>query len=100
MTGRWMDVKEAKHWGLRNEIVLSKNLLNRARDVANKIAKGPNLIYSSIKDVLRQTENIDEQPAFDVLRSLETVKKVYNSKDLIEGATSFTDKKDPKWQGK
>ncbi len=100
MTGRWMDTKEAKHWGLINEIVPSKDLLNRARDVASKIAKGPHLIYSSIKDVLRQTENIDEQPAFDVLRSLETVKKVYNSKDLVEGATSFTNKKDPKWQGK
>ena len=100
MTGRWMDAKEAKHWGLINEIVPSKDLLNRARDVASKIAKGPNLIYSSIKDVLRKTENIDEQPAFDVLRSLETVKKVYNSKDIIEGATSFTHKKKPKWQGK
>ena len=30
MTGRWMDVKEAKHWGLVNEIVSGKNLLNRA----------------------------------------------------------------------
>ena len=40
MTGRWMDVKEAKHWGLINEIVPSKNLLNRAREIAHKIAKG------------------------------------------------------------
>ena len=100
MTGRWMDAKEAKHWGLINEIVSSKNLLSRAREIANKIVKGPNLIYSSIKEVLRKTENIDEQPAFDVLRSLESVNKVYNSKDLVEGATSFTDKKKPKWQGK
>ena len=100
MTGRWMDTKEAKHWGLINEIVPSKDLLNRARDVASKIAKGPNLIYSSIKDVLRKTENIDEQPAFDVLRSLESVNKVYRSKDLVEGATSFVKKSTPKWKGK
>ena len=26
MTGRWMDTKEAKHWGLINEIVSSNNL--------------------------------------------------------------------------
>ena len=70
MTGRWMDTKEAKHWGLINEIVPSKDLLNRAREIAKKIAAGPNLIYSSIKDVLQQTENVDEQPAFNVLRSL------------------------------
>jgi crotonobetainyl-CoA hydratase len=43
MTGRWMDVKEAKHWGLINEIVESKNLLNRAKEIAAQIANGPNL---------------------------------------------------------
>ncbi len=70
MTGRWMDTKEAKHWGLINEVVPSKELLKRAREIAYKIATGPNLIYSSIKDALRKTENIDEQPAFNILRSL------------------------------
>ena len=100
MTGRWMDTKEAKHWGLINEVVSSKDLLKRAREIANKIATGPNLIYSSIKDVLRKTENVDEQPAFDTLRSLETVKKVYRSGDLVEGATSFVKKDKPKWKGK
>ena len=100
MTGRWMDAKEAKHWGLINEIVSSNNLLIRAREIANKIANGPNLIYSSIKEVLRATENIDEQPAFKTLRSLPSVKKVYKSDDLIEGATSFTKKVKPKWKGK
>ena len=100
MTGRWMDAKEAKHWGLINEIVSSKNLLIRAREIADTIAKGPNLIYSSIKDVLRNTENIDEQPAFKTLRSLESVNKVYRSMDLMEGATSFVKKKKPKWKDK
>ena len=100
MTGRWMDTKEAKHWGLINEVVSSKDLLKRAREIANKIATGPNLIYSSIKDVLRKTENVDEQQAFDTLRSLETVKKVYRSEDLVEGATSFVKKDKPKWKGK
>ena len=99
MTGRWMDAKEAKHWGLINETVPGKNLLNRAREIANKIANGPNLIYSSIKEVLRETENIDEQPAFNILRSLESVKKVYSSKDLVEGASSFVKKNKPKWKG-
>ena len=100
MTGRWMDAKEAKHWGLINEIVPKNDLLNRAREVANKIASGPNLIYSSIKEAMRKTENVDEQPAFDILRSLESVKKVYNSEDLSEGASSFVKKEKPKWKGK
>jgi len=100
MTGRWMDTKEAKHWGLINEIVPSKDLLKRAKEIAHRIATGPHLIYSSIKDVLRKTENVDEQQAFDILRSLESVNKVYRSKDLLEGATSFVNKKIPKWKDK
>ena len=37
MTGRWMDVKEAKHWGLVNEIVKTNDLLKRAWEIADKI---------------------------------------------------------------
>ena len=100
MTGRWMDTKEAKHWGLINEIVNKDQLLKRAWEVAEKISNGPNLIYSSIKEVLRETENEKEIPSFEILRSLETVKKVYGSQDLKEGASSFVKKTDPKWQDK
>ncbi|MDC0056728.1 carnitinyl-CoA dehydratase [Alphaproteobacteria bacterium] len=100
MTGRWMDVKEAKQWGLVNEITNKKDLLKRAWEIADKISKGPNLIYSSIKEVLRETENEKEIPSFKILRSLETVKKVYGSEDLKEGASSFVKKTDPNWKHK
>ncbi len=100
MTGRWMDVKEAKHWGLVNEITNKKDLIKRAWEIADKISKGPNLIYSSIKEVLRETENEKEIPSFKILRSLETVKKVYGSEDLREGASSFVKKTDPNWKDK
>ena len=53
-----------------------------------------------MKDGLRKTENVDEQPAFDILRSLESVKKVYRSEDLVEGASSFVKKDKPKWKDK
>ena len=100
MTGRWMDVKEAKHWGLVNEIVKTNDLLKRAWEIADKISKGPNLIYSSIKEVLRETENEKEIHSFKILRSLESVKKVYGSEDLKEGASSFVKKTDPNWKDK
>ena len=80
--------------------LIANVIRNRAREIAHKIVKGPNLIYSSIKEVLRETENVKEQPAFKTLRSLKTVNKVYRSKDLVEGATSFVKKSKPKWKGK
>jgi len=100
MTGRWMDVKEAKQWGLINEVVNKNDLLKKAWTIADKISKGPNLIYSSIKEVLRETENEKEISSFKILRSLETVKKVYGSEDLKEGASSFVKKTDPNWKDK
>ena len=100
MTGRWMDVKEAKQWGLINEVVNKNDLLKKAWTIADKISKGPNLIYSSIKEVLRETENEKELPSFKILRSLETVKEVYRSEDLKEGASSFVKKTDPNWKDK
>ena len=57
-------------------------------------------VKARLKDVLRKTENIDEHSAFNTLRSLETVQKVYQSEDLVEGASSFTKKEIPKWKGK
>ena len=81
-----------------NEIVDKKDLLKRSWEIADKISKGPNLIYSSIKEVLRETENEKEIPSFNILRSLESVKKVYGSEDLKEGASSFVKKTDPNWK--
>ena len=41
-----------------------------------------------------------EIPSFKILRSLESVKKVYGSEDLKEGASSFVKKTDPNWKDK
>ena len=90
----WFQLYPPKDKNIRDD------LLKRAWEVAEKISNGPNLIYSSIKEVLRETENEKEIPSFEILRSLETVKKVYGSQDLKEGASSFVKKTDPKWQDK
>ncbi len=99
MTGRWMEVAEAKHWGLVNEVLPADQVLPRARAIAAALAEGPPLIHAAIKDVLRRTENVDELPAFDLLAALATVRRVYDSQDLVEGATAFADKRKPDWKG-
>ena len=100
MTGRWMDVDEAHRWGLVNEIVPPLELMNRAREVASKIAAGPPLIYRAIKDVLRRCEMMRQQEALEFLRALDSVQKVYRSEDLKEGTRAFTEKRSPVWRGR
>ena len=41
MTGRWLDAEEAHKWGFVNEIVAADKLMDRAREMAELIASGP-----------------------------------------------------------
>lgn len=100
MTGRWMEVDEAKHWGLVNEALPGDRLLDRAREIAAMLSEGPPLIYAAIKDVMRRTEMVPEQQAFDFILGMESVQKVYRSEDLKEGATAFAEGRKPEWKGR
>lgn len=102
LTGRWMDADEAKQWGLVKEIVPAPDLMTAARELAQLLADGPPLVYAAIKDVMRQTENLTVQDAFNQLheRKIETLNTLYDSEDGKEGAIAFAEKRDPVWKGR
>lgn len=101
-TGRWFDVNEAYKWGLINEIVPKKNLLSRARKLAETLASGPPLVYAAIKEIVREAENQDFHETMKKVtsRQLKTVDKLYSSEDQLEGARAFSEKRPPVWKGK
>ena len=102
LTGRWMDSKEAKHWGLVNEVVHEENLLPRAREVAKLLSDGPPLVFAAVKEVMRMTEDLTVQESFDLLRSrkISALNKLYSSEDHKEGPRAFLEKRLPVWKGK
>jgi crotonobetainyl-CoA hydratase len=100
MTGRWMDAAEAKHWGLVNHVVPRGQALSKAREVAQQLAAGPPLLFPAIKQLLRHTEMVPENQAFELHDSLHAVQQVIRSEDLKEGARAFTEKRPPVWKGK
>ena len=100
MTGRWMDVAEAKHWGLVNHIVPKGTALAKAREIAQQLAAGPPLLFPAIKQLLRHSEMVSENEAFRLYDSLDLVQRVARSEDLKEGTRAFSEKRAPRWTGR
>jgi crotonobetainyl-CoA hydratase len=102
LTGRWMEVAEAKQWGLVNEVLPADRLMPRAREIAALLADGPPLVFAAIKEVMRETEDLPFLQAMALVnrRKLPTVDTLYASEDQKEGPRAFAEKRKPVWQGK
>jgi len=100
LTGRWMDAAEAKHWGLVNHVVPKGMALAKAYEIARKLAAGPPLLFPAIKQLLRHSEMVEERAAFELHDSLDAVQRVLRSEDLKEGARAFSEKREPRWNGR
>jgi crotonobetainyl-CoA hydratase len=102
LTGRWMDVAEAKQWGLVNEVLPADRLMARAREIAQLLADGPPLVFAAIKEVVRECETMPFHQAMALInrRKLRTVEKLYGSEDNKEGPRAFAEKRKPQWQGR
>lgn len=101
-TGRRMDAREAKQWGIVSEIVPIADLMTRARELADLLADGPPLVFAAIKETVRETSHLSIQAAFDLVtkRKLKTVDILYSSEDQKEGARAFAEKRRPQWKGR
>jgi enoyl-CoA hydratase len=97
ITGDPIDATRAHQLGLVNRLVPAGQVVDAALELAGRIARnGPLAVKNSLK-MVREAGDLTEAEAWP--RSIELALEVFASKDSIEGATAFAEKREPRWTG-
>lgn len=95
LTCDFLDGTEAERIGLVSQVVPHDELMDRAMDVANRLAKGSQQALKYTKRSLNQWLRQAEHTAFDYSLSLEMLG--FFGEDVQEGLDSVRERRDPKF---
>lgn len=95
-TGRRIELAEAERWGLVNRVAPEGELQACADELLTQITGSAPLSLERLKLTYRRTESLDPHAAI----RLDVGPDVYSSEDQKEGALSFLEKRQPRWQGR
>lgn len=98
LTGRHISADEALSLGLIGEVVPDGRALERALEIARRIAANGPLAVQAILRTMRETEGMPEQEAFKVEAKLGMA--VFASEDAREGPKAFAEKRPPEFRGR
>ena len=102
LAGRQLSAEELHRFGLVNEVVPGTDLMDKAHDLADRIAAHAPLAVATILDIGRRSDGLPASAALHDMRSgaVETYRKMLDSEDAQEGLRAFTAKRDPVWKGR
>jgi enoyl-CoA hydratase len=98
LAGEDLPARRAFELGLVNHVVPDGQALAKAREVAQRIAENGPLAVKGILAVLRATETLSEEKAFEIEQ--QQGMHVMMSADAAEGPRAFLEKRKPVFQGK
>jgi len=97
LTGDFISSQRAYDIGLINEVVAPGTALDAAKALATKIAANGPLAVAVSKQVVLESGDWSSDEMWKKQGAL--VLPVFTSKDAIEGATAFAEKRAPNWKG-
>lgn len=102
VTGRRMGAAEAHERGLVNWVVPPEQVLPRAREVAEDLARNAPLSMQAIKEVVPGIEGLSVRDAFEAVQEgrFPAYERMLVSEDHAEGPRAFTEKREPNFTGR
>jgi enoyl-CoA hydratase len=98
LAGEDLPARRAFELGLVNHVVPDGQALAKAREIAQRIAANGPLAVKAILAVLRATETLPEEKAFELEQ--QQGMRVMMSADAAEGPRAFLEKRKPVFQGR
>ncbi len=98
MTGDIIKADEALRIGLVNKVVPAEDLMNSAKEMADKLASKAPVALRCAKDAIDYGSEMPLELALQFENRLYAI--INGTQDKKEGMTAFLEKRAPKWQGR
>jgi crotonobetainyl-CoA hydratase len=102
LTGKRMAAAEALAFGLINQVAPRGQLMDQARNLAERTAAAAPLSTMAIKAVIAATQGLSVEEGYRAMRAggIAAYQRMKTSDDYFEGARAFAEKRAPVWRGR
>ncbi|MGV0741866.1 crotonase/enoyl-CoA hydratase family protein [Mycolicibacterium sp. XJ870] len=97
LTGENFTAEQAAEWGFVNKLTEPGQALDGALELADRITANGPLAVAVTKEIIVKSAEWTEAEMWK--KQSELIMPVFSSKDAIEGATAFAEKRAPNWTG-
>jgi len=99
---RRIDAGEALRWGIVNAVVSGTQVMDAARQLAQRVVSAAPLAVGAVKQIDRTTRHLSLHEAYAELRSgdMELYEQMLVSDDAAEGPKAFAERRDPIWKSR